>query len=127
MKLMTLKLRKVGGACLLTLASAFGPHVLPATAQLPAPPAPATAAPAAPQQSREPIYSKSSTFNLPIQMEEATRQTLQKVILYSKTPLTPWTKQDETVPASRQFTFKAPQDGEYWFSLARPAGSCLPT
>src|SRR5258708_38236076 len=99
MKLMThQRLRMFGGACLLTLSSAFALPAVPTVAQTPAPPgpvpvAPAAAAPAATLPKK--MFSKSAAFNLPVQMEETTRLNLHKVQLCVKAPGANWTKQDE--------------------------------
>jgi hypothetical protein len=109
------RLRMFGGACLLTLSSAFAMPAVPSVAQTPVIPGTSLPAPAAPLP--KPMFSKSATFNLPIQMEEVTRQNLQKVQLWVKAPGASWCKQDEVKPSSQQFSYKALQDGEYWFNL----------
>jgi hypothetical protein len=63
------------------------------------------------------IYTKTTEFKLPVQMDEKTRATLDKVCLYVKTPTTEWVRQD-TGPASLpHFLHRVSQDGEYWFAL----------
>jgi hypothetical protein len=63
-------------------------------------------------------YTKSAAFYLPIRMADATRQSLSQVQLYVKAPGVPnWVKQDAVAPTAPKFSFKAGQDGEYWFSL----------
>ncbi len=105
------KLRIVGGTGLLTLLSTLGP-ALPAGAQVPAaPPAPS----GLPERI---IYTKSSSFDLPILMKDrATQQRLREVCLYVKAPGTNWVKQDSAPPAAHKFSYRAPRDGEYWFNL----------
>src|SRR5258707_3626175 len=105
MKLMThQRLRMFGGACLLALLSAVAMPVVPSWAKAPAGPT-ATL----PRK----MYSKSQAFNLPIQMEEVTRQSLQKVQLWVKAPGAPaWCRQDEVAPTEKEFSYRATQDGE---------------
>ncbi len=63
------------------------------------------------------IFTKTSEFKLPVQMEERTRATLDRVCLYVKCGNSDWVRQ-ETGPATLpHFLYRVPQDGEYWFSL----------
>ena len=114
------KLWTAGSACLLALSSAAA--VTFATAQGPMlPPAPPGVAAGTPTVSGSAMpaktYTKSQAFHLPIRMPEATRQTLSQVQLYVKPPGGQWVKQDAVLPTAPRFSFKAPADGEYWFSL----------
>jgi hypothetical protein len=101
-------LHKAGGSCLLALASALALPAWSAQAQ-----SPTAAAPAMPEK----IYTKSNTFDLPILMKKDTQQTLRKVCLWVKAPGANWCQVDETAPTSSKFSFRATQDGEYWFNL----------
>jgi hypothetical protein len=99
--------RTVGGAGLLTLLCTLA-AALPARAQV-------TAGPAA---LPERIYTKNGSFDLPILMKDhSTQQKLREVCLYVKAPGANWVKQDSALPSSTKFSFRAPQDGEYWFNL----------
>lgn len=62
-------------------------------------------------------FTKNTTFNLPIQMDERTRGTLKEVHLYVKTGSADWVRQDVATPQTPHFTYRVPQDGEYWFGL----------
>ena len=101
------KLRTVGGSCLLTLLSTLS-QAGQAGAQVPAGP------PALPER----IITKSSSFDLPILMkDQQTKQKLREVCLYVKTPGAGWVKHETALPTATKFSYKAPQDGEYWFNL----------
>ncbi|MCS7045364.1 MAG: hypothetical protein NZO58_03305, partial [Gemmataceae bacterium] len=63
------------------------------------------------------IYTKTSEFKLPIQMDERTRATLERVCLYVKSGSGDWVRQDEGPATQPYFIYRVPQDGEYWFSL----------
>jgi hypothetical protein len=129
MKLMVRrKTRMVGSACLLTVSAALGLPLALATAQAPpaptAPPAPhAASAATLPKK----IYTKSLAFDLPILMEEITRQGLREVRLFVKTPGGNWVHRDTVPPSATKFNYRAPQDGEYWFSLVTVDKSGRPT
>lgn len=70
----------------------------------------------APTQTKK-TYTKNTTFNLPIQMEERVRATLREVQLYVKTGNGDWVRQEAVSPQTPYFQYRVPQDGEYWFSL----------
>ena len=75
-----------------------------------------------PQNSARPVgvkktFTRNTTFNLPIQMEEVTRATLAEVHLYVKTGTGDWARQEVASPYAQHFTYRVPGDGEYWFSL----------
>lgn len=62
-------------------------------------------------------FTKNTTFNLPIQMDERTRASLREVQLYVKSGSGDWVRQEVVTPQTSHFTYRVPQDGEYWFSL----------
>jgi len=93
----------------LTLVSALG---LPAAAARAQAPAPAEAS--MPKRT----YTKSAVFDLPVQMQESLRANLKEVRLYVRTPSSPWRLQETGQPSLTRFTYRVPEDGEYWFSLA---------
>jgi hypothetical protein len=62
-------------------------------------------------------FTKNTTFNLPIQMDERTRSSLREVQLYVKSGASDWVRQEVVGPQTPFFTYKVPQDGEYWFAL----------
>ncbi len=63
------------------------------------------------------IYTKNPVFDLPVQMDEPTRATLAEVRLYVKTPTGAWTMHEAAPASVTRFTYRVPQDGEYWFNL----------
>jgi hypothetical protein len=73
-------------------------------------------------------YTKSRTFDLPVKMDQAFRQTLKEIRLYVKTPTGQWTLQEAGTPYHERFSCKVSQDGEYWYTLAtvEPSGKMTP-
>ena len=63
------------------------------------------------------IYTKTSEFKLPIQMDEKTRAGLDRVCLYVKQGNADWVRQESGPATMPYFLYRVPQDGEYWFSL----------
>lgn len=74
-------------------------------------------------------FTKNTTFNLPIQMAEQTRATLREVQLYVKSGSGDWVRQEAVPPQTPHFTYRVPQDGEYWFALVTVdrAGKAVPS
>jgi hypothetical protein len=65
------------------------------------------------------VYTRKTTFNLPVHIEERERSNLNEVRLYVKSSLSgPWTPAKSAPPTQASFTYQVPQDGEYWFSVA---------
>jgi hypothetical protein len=62
-------------------------------------------------------FTKNTAFNLPIQMDERVRASLREVQLHVKTGVGDWVRQETVSPQTQFFTYRAPQDGEYWFAL----------
>lgn len=94
-----------------------------AWAQLPA--VPGSNQPAATKKT----FTKNTTFNLPIQMDERTRASLKEVQLYVKSGAGDWVRQEAVPPQTPHFTYRVPQDGEYWFALVTidRAGKAMPS
>ncbi len=88
------------------------------------------AAPAAPAANEPAQYFLNRhTIHLPIQLQEEFRPILQEIRLYYKDRLqAPWTLRDKAPPTQTSFTFKAPHDGEYWFTMVTVdrEGRCAP-
>ena len=63
-------------------------------------------------------YTRSSSFNLPINMDKDDRARLSEIRLYVKTPTTGWQIQERGGPETTQFNCRVTQDGEYWYTLA---------
>src|SRR5262249_7134957 len=62
------------------------------------------------------IYTKSPQFGLPV-LGDIDRANLAEIKLYVKAPPGDWTCH-QTGPATQaRFSFRAPQDGEYWFTF----------
>ena len=62
-------------------------------------------------------YTKSQTFDLPVEMDPAYRATLTEIRLYVKTPTSAWALQDKGTAELKRFNIRVAQDGEYWYSL----------
>jgi hypothetical protein len=61
-------------------------------------------------------YTHSRGFKLPFSIDEKDRAGLDKVQLYVKTsPGEAWSLNQSVTPTDAAFTFRALQDGEYWF------------
>ncbi len=63
-------------------------------------------------------YTKSRSFDLPVKMSQDDRLTLKEIRLYVKTPIGQWALQESGSPFQDKFSCRAPQDGEYWYTLA---------
>ncbi|MBI3411184.1 MAG: hypothetical protein HY040_22850, partial [Planctomycetes bacterium] len=74
-------------------------------------------------------YTRSSTFTLPVNMPEKAKANVSEICLYVKTGAGDWVRHEVAPPTIECFTFKAPRDGEYWFSLVTvdKAGKAAPT
>ncbi len=88
-----------------------------AAAQTPA--APATPAATAAERPCATVYHLNKrTIQLPIQLEEQYRPMLKEIQLYYKAqPSAPWTLKEKAPPTQASFTFQAPHDGTYWFTM----------
>jgi hypothetical protein len=63
-------------------------------------------------------YMNKSVLALPIVIDSRLRPTLREVQLWVKdSPAKPWTFQAKAPPSQAEFLFKAPKDGEYWFTI----------
>jgi hypothetical protein len=80
------------------------------------------------QPKLEKRYSKCAQLRLPLSMGDVERQTLREVHLYVKYGNENWACVDKVAPTQSHFTFKAPRDGEYWFSIVTvdQAGRAVP-
>jgi hypothetical protein len=75
-------------------------------------------------------YMKQSVFYLPVKIDERMRSSLREVRLYCKEgPNRPWQLKDKASPGQTYFTFRAPRDGEYWFTVVTvdKSGRSTPT
>jgi hypothetical protein len=69
------------------------------------------------------------TIQLPIQLDEQFRPILSEIHLYVKeSPTAPWALSGKAPPSQTSFTFKAPRDGEYYFTMVTVdrEGRCAP-
>lgn len=62
-------------------------------------------------------YTSRTTFQLPVEIDAATRATLKAIKLYVKTPEGNWVLQEAGDASQTGFGFKADRDGEYWFHI----------
>jgi hypothetical protein len=63
-------------------------------------------------------YMNKTTFYLPVSIDDRTRAGLQEIQLYVKQdPSQPWMMREKIAPNQNCFSFKAAQDGEYWFTV----------
>jgi hypothetical protein len=69
--------------------------------------------------SGEPVrhYTTKNVFHLPIRIDEKSRGSIGSVQLYVKAVGGEWQRKDVALPTQASFEFKAPHDGEYWFTL----------
>jgi hypothetical protein len=80
--------------------------------------APNTDAAAPAKQPVTKSYLNKQTIQLPILIEDRARSLVQEIHLYIKDqPSAPWTLRDKVGASQTSFTFKAPRDGEYWFTM----------
>jgi len=63
-------------------------------------------------------YLNKTTFHLPILIDERHRAQLESVHLYVKEGAAqPWKLCDKAPPTQTSFTYRAAQEGEYWFNI----------
>src|SRR5262245_52201462 len=63
-------------------------------------------------------YMNKNVFYLPVNLDDRARAGLQEIQLYYKVePGQPWILKEKIPPQHNCFTFKAPADGEYWFTV----------
>jgi hypothetical protein len=72
------------------------------------------------------IYTRSTVFDLPVNIDERVRGSLKKVILYAKIDQGPWAEAQTASPMQNKFHYRAAQDGEYWFSVVTVDHSGVP-
>jgi hypothetical protein len=79
------------------------------------------------------VYTNRTTFSLPVKIDERDRAELSEVKFYVRMvqggSKGQWVCQETAPPSQSKFTFRAPQDGEYWFAFATldKAGIVAPT
>ena len=62
-------------------------------------------------------YTTAKAFDLPVEMDPSYRASLSEIRLYVKTPTSGWELLDKGDSELKRFHIRAPQDGEYWYSL----------
>jgi hypothetical protein len=62
-------------------------------------------------------YTHDAVFDLPITVDEKSLPTISEVQLFVKTPTSDWRNEGVKAPTDKAFKYKAPADGEYWFTL----------
>ncbi|MSQ93746.1 MAG: hypothetical protein EXR98_04230 [Gemmataceae bacterium] len=79
------------------------------------PKSPAAVQPTAPVERN---FLNKNLIRLPIEMDQQIRKAIKEIHLYVKDqPSSPWTLKDKVGAAEKSFTFQAPRDGEYWFTM----------
>lgn len=64
-------------------------------------------------------YTNKPIFHLPVRFDERHRANLKELCLFVKSAGGgDWVQQDSVPPTSTFFTFRVPNDGEFWFSVA---------
>jgi hypothetical protein len=64
-------------------------------------------------------YINKGVLSLPIQIDPRLQAGLREVQLWVKdNPAHPWTFNQRAMPSQSEFRFRAPHDGEYWFTIA---------
>lgn len=64
------------------------------------------------------VCTKNTVFRLPVQMSAADRADLKEIKFYVKSPPSTWVCRETAAPSQTAFAFRAPADGEYWFTIA---------
>jgi hypothetical protein len=95
-------LRGVGALALLAGCTLGG---LAARAQAPAVTAPSK------------MYTNKQQFRLPFNLDDRERARLRDIQLFVRYNGDSWTCKETAPPAQKAFTYRAAQDGEYWFSI----------
>jgi hypothetical protein len=72
------------------------------------------------------IYTRSTIFDLPVNIDERARGSLRKVILFVKIDRGTWSEAQTASPTQNKFHYRATQDGEYWFSVVTVDHSGVP-
>lgn len=74
------------------------------------------------------IYHNNLRFNLPLHLGDTDRSTLKEVQLYVKHGSDNWVCVEKALASKKAFSFKAPEDGEYWFNIVTvdQAGKATP-
>lgn len=63
------------------------------------------------------MFTNKQQFRLPFNLDDRERQRLREIQLFVKYNGDGWTCKETALPTQKAFTFRAPQDGEYWFSI----------
>lgn len=74
-------------------------------------------------------YTWQKGFIIPVRLDDRARSQLRALQLYVRNGAgQPWVRAESAAPSTKQFTFRAPGDGEYWFSIVAVdnAGRTLP-
>jgi hypothetical protein len=71
--------------------------------------------------------TRECDFSLPISIDEASRVDIREVQLYVKVGAGMWQRQEVAPPGQQKFKFRAPADGEYWFTLVTVNNKGVPT
>lgn len=72
---------------------------------------------AANAQSPTPIFTKNAVLRLPVQLDERSKAEVAEIKLYVKGPTGGWECVQSTPPTHGAFDYRAPSDGEYFFTF----------
>jgi hypothetical protein len=71
-------------------------------------------------------YTNKTSFSLPIQIDPRFLAATREVVLYGRTPNTPWEKKQSVPPGTQNFPCRVMEDGEYWYSVVTVNSSGKP-
>jgi hypothetical protein len=74
------------------------------------------------------VYTRFAQFRLPFILDDADRALLREVLLFVKAGDEAWAHKDSAAPTQTHFSFRAPRDGEYWFTtvVVDKGGNAVP-
>jgi hypothetical protein len=64
------------------------------------------------------VFTKNTAFRLPVQIDDAERAHLNGLKFFVRAVPGNWECKEVAAPNQTAFTFRAPQDGEYWFNFS---------
>src|SRR5439155_25260150 len=63
------------------------------------------------------VFTNKAHFRLPLKLADADRSDLQEVRPYAKSTTEGWSLKEAGAPGQPYFSFSAPRDDEYWFTV----------
>lgn len=64
------------------------------------------------------VFTSKTEFRLPVQIDERVRPGIREVSLYVRQMPGEWMRKETAPPTRDYFSYRASEDGEYWFSVA---------